>query len=82
MCSDVSPRFKGVLVLVIISMRPGHVGAEGVRWKPFPASRDGPLAMHGPGSYGAVDRTLTLDCLSYIGSIENDGGKHVLIQDD
>lgn len=37
---------------------------------------------HPPGSYGELDRTVTLDCLHYVGSIQRNGREHVLIQDE
>ena len=43
---------------------------------------DPPTLYHGPGTYGELDRTVTLDCLSYVGSVEKDGREHVLIQDE
>jgi len=43
---------------------------------------DPPTLYHGPGTYGELDRTVTLDCLSYVGSVEKDGREHLLIQDE
>jgi len=37
---------------------------------------------HPPGTYGELDRTVTLDCLSYVGSVERGGREHVLIKDE
>jgi len=43
---------------------------------------DSTTLYHGPGTYGELDRTVTLDCLRYVGSVERDGREHVLIQDE
>jgi hypothetical protein len=38
--------------------------------------------LDGPGSFGALDGTVTLDCLKYVGSIEQNGAEYVLIRDE
>jgi hypothetical protein len=53
------------------------------RREKFKRSFSDPIGLyHGPGTYGKLDRTVTLNCLSYVGSIERDGEEHVLIQDE
>jgi len=54
--------------------------AECVRWKPKPANAAPEL--DGPGSFGPLQDTVTLGCLTYVGSIQKDGVEHVLIRDD
>jgi Tfp pilus assembly protein PilP len=36
----------------------------------------------GPGSFGELQDTVTLDCLSYVGSIQKDSHELVLIRDE
>ena len=38
--------------------------------------------IDGPGSFGALDGTVTLECLRYVGSVEMRGTEYVLIQDE
>lgn len=52
--------------------------AECTRFKREPA----PAAFDGPGSWGPLHNTLTLDCLTYAGSILRDGIEYVLIRDE
>jgi type IV pilus assembly protein PilP len=41
-----------------------------------------PPQLDGPGSFGPLHGTVTLDCLKYVGSIEKDGVEHVMIRDE
>jgi hypothetical protein len=41
-----------------------------------------PAGFDGPGSWGPLHNTLTLDCLTYAGSIERDRIEYVLIRDE
>lgn len=36
----------------------------------------------GPGSFGELHNTVTLDCLKYVGSIHKEEAEHVLIKDE
>jgi hypothetical protein len=38
--------------------------------------------LDGPGSFGALDGTVSLDCLKYVGSIQLRDTEYVLIQDE
>ncbi len=52
--------------------------AECVRFKPGHEA----LGFDGPGSWGPLHNTVTLDCLQYTGSIYRDGIEQVLIKDE
>ena len=41
-----------------------------------------PPSFDGPGSFGELQDTVTLDCLKYVGSMTKDGKEVVLIRDD
>jgi hypothetical protein len=41
-----------------------------------------PAGFDGPGSWGPLNNTLTLDCLTYAGSIVRDRIEYVLIRDE
>ncbi len=56
--------------------------AECVRWKPAPRPANAAPEFDGPGSFGPLQDTVTLDCLTYVGSIQKDGVEHVLIRDE
>jgi len=56
------------------------VAAECVRYKPPPEGT--PPDFDGPGSWGELQDTVTLDCLRYVGSVERNGNEHVLIRDE
>ena len=51
--------------------------AECVHYRPPPVPDP-----DGPGSWGELQDTLTLDCLKYVGSITVQGEENVLIRDD
>jgi hypothetical protein len=50
-----------------------------VRYVPDPKQ---PPGFDGPGSFGKLQDTVTLDCLAYVGSIGQAGAEQVLIRDD
>ncbi len=54
-------------------------GAACVRYVPDPKP---PTYLDGPGSFGKLQDTVTLDCLSYVGSIGTAGDEQVLIRDE
>lgn len=56
--------------------------AQCVRWKPTPRAPNVAPEFDGPGSFGALHETVTLDCLRYAGSIHKDGVEVVLIRDE
>jgi hypothetical protein len=68
------------LFLVVMCALPPSVSAECVRYEPLPEGK--PLGFDGPGSWGELQDTVTLDCLSYVGSIERNGEEYVLIEDE
>ncbi len=41
-----------------------------------------PSGFDGPGSWGPLHNTLTLDCLTYVGSMVRDHSEYVLIRDE
>ncbi|WP_162252903.1 pilus assembly protein PilP [Rhizobacter sp. Root1238] len=41
-----------------------------------------PAQLDGPGSFGALQDTVTLDCLRFVGSVTQRGREVVLIQDE
>jgi Tfp pilus assembly protein PilP len=41
-----------------------------------------PGRTDGPGSFGPLHATVTLDCLTYVGSVSRDGREWVLIRDE
>lgn len=59
-----------------------NAAAECVRWKPTPRPPNAAPEFDGPGSFGALHETVTLDCLRYVGSIRKGGVELVLIRDD
>ncbi len=60
----------------------GVAHADCVRHKPAPPAAGTAPAFDGPGSFGALHDTVTLDCLRYVGSLERGGQEHVLIRDE
>jgi len=76
-------RFASVLALAALCFLSVGVDAECVRWKkPPPRSPSIPPDIDGPGSFGELQDTVTLDCLKYVGSIQKKGAEHVLIKDE
>lgn len=55
--------------------------AECIRWQSGVDKNISPQA-DGPGSWGALHETVTLDCLKYIGSIKDDRKVVLLIKDE
>lgn len=60
----------------------GVAHADCVRYKPAPPAAGSAPAFDGPGSFGALHGTVTLDCLRYVGSLERNGVEQVLIRDE
>ncbi len=65
-----------LLSMVFVLATAGN--AECIRFK----TQREPLVFDGPGSWGPLHNTLTLDCLQYVGSIYRDGVEQVLIKDE
>lgn len=55
--------------------------AECIRWQPD-ANKNITPQFDGPGSWGALHETVTLDCLKYIGSIKDDSKVVMLVKDE
>ncbi len=72
----------GLTLIAILLVQAADATACTRRPKYERSPDDPPTLYHGPGTYGELDRTVTLDCLSYVGSVERDGREHVLIQDE
>jgi hypothetical protein len=70
------------LALLLMCAFSATVHAECVRWKPTPRPPNAPPEFDGPGSFGKLQDTVTLDCLKYVGSIQKNGAEHVLIKDE
>ena len=69
-----------VIVFIAICAYSCTVAAKCVRYKP---PREGtPPVFDGPGSWGPLQDTVTLDCLRYVGSVERKGKEQVLIRDE
>jgi hypothetical protein len=65
--------------LCIVSMT---ADAECVRLKLAPRPPNVHPDFDGPGSFGELQDTVTLDCLKYVGSVQKNGIEHVLIRDE
>jgi hypothetical protein len=71
-----------ILPVTVFCLFSAGAAAECVRWKPpLPSSSASP-DLDGPGSFGALQDTVTLDCLKYVGSIQKNGVEHVRIKDE
>ena len=68
------------LFLAAICALSYSASAECVRYQPPPEGK--PPDFDGPGSWGKLQDTVTLDCLRYVGSIERNGEEYVLIEDE
>lgn len=68
--------------LVAALLFAGAAEAACERFKPAARAAETPPAFDGPGSFGALHGTVTLDCLRYAGSISQGGVEHVLIRDE
>jgi hypothetical protein len=53
-----------------------------VRFDRDTANAATPPQFDGPGSFGELQDTVTLDCLTYVGSIQKDNRELVLIRDE
>ncbi len=54
-----------------------------VRYDPATSAKSqGPPQFDGPGSFGELQDTVTLDCLTYVGSIQKNNKELVLIRDE
>ena len=73
-------RLANVLAVAALCLLSTGVGADCVRWTPPPPGT--PPDLDGPGSFGELQGTVTLDCLTYVGSIQKNGKEHVLIKDE
>jgi hypothetical protein len=74
-----SNRALRLAVLIAAFCFSAAAGAACVRYVPDPRK---PPEMDGPGSFGKLQDTVTLDCLSYAGSIGTAGAEQVLIRDE
>ena len=70
------------LLLFLICACSAAAQAECVRWKPESRPANAAPELDGPGSFGPLQDTVTLDCLTYVGSIQKGGVEHVLIRDE
>lgn len=69
-------------VFAVLIVFPAIANAECVRWTPPKKPSNAAPEFDGPGSFGTLHNTVTLDCLSYVGSLEKNGVEHVLIRDE
>ena len=67
------------LLIIAAACCCGSAGTACVR---TPAGTSKPPVFDGPGSFGRLQDTVTLDCLAYIGSIGNDKTLQALVRDD
>ena len=76
-------RFLRISSVIAIWLLPQWAPAECVRWKPEPRPGNVAPDLDGPGSFGELQDTVTLDCLKYVGSIQAEkGNEFVFIQDE
>ena len=73
---------RPVVAALLLALAFGAAHGACVRTKPGPPPGDAPPSFDGPGSFGPLHGTVTLDCLKYTGSISRAGVEHVLIRDD
>jgi len=71
-----------VLLFALASLVPASALSRCVRTVPDAQPGRSAPQLDGPGSFGALQDTVTLDCLTYVGSIQKDGIEHVLIKDE
>ena len=69
------------LVTIVTFVFSGMAAGECIRYKP-PSPGSVPTGFDGPGSFGELQDTVTLDCLQYVGSIQREGIAHALIRDE
>ena len=72
-------RQVGAVFIVCLCSVSSSVTAECLRYTP---KLDAPPDLDGPGSFGELQDTVTLDCLKYIGIAKKSGRDYVLIKDD
>ena len=82
MRADSIPRLARVMTVTVACVFSTIVGAECVRWKPSPRPLNAVPDFDGPGSFGPLHGTVTLDCLKYVGSIRKSGTERALIKDE
>jgi Tfp pilus assembly protein PilP len=68
-----------ILFLILICVFASNATAACVRYQPPANITPG---FDGPGSFGELQDTVTLDCLKYVGSIFQNGKEFVLIKDE
>ena len=66
------------VILIVACVLASEAEAECTRFKLDRA----PSGFDGPGSWGPLNNTVTLDCLKYAGSITRDQVEYVLIRDE
>lgn len=71
-----------IAAFLAMTLFPPATHAECVRWTPPKKAPNAAPEFDGPGAFGVLHNTVTLDCLSYAGSIEKNGVEHVLIRDE
>jgi hypothetical protein len=67
------------IIAAALLLGPGDAAADCVRWK---KDLNAPPGLDGPGSFGPLQDTVTLDCLSYVRSIPKRGKEYVVIADE
>ena len=70
------------LLLVLAFAVPATAAAECKRIGTEPPAPGKAPDFDGPGSFGPLHGTVTLDCLAYVGSIQMRGVEQVLIRDE
>ena len=67
-----------VLLLAVAT----HAGAECVRHDAVADRHNSPPAFDGPGSFGELQDTVTLDCLTLVGTVRTSTAHFALIRDE
>jgi hypothetical protein len=70
------------LLLALAFAVPATAAAECKRIGNEPPAPGKAPELDGPGSFGPLHDTVTLDCLTYVGSIQMGGVEQVLIRDE
>jgi type IV pilus assembly protein PilP len=74
-------RTLGKFLIICVGLLFASVAsAECVRYQRPPPGA--PIDLDGPGSWGELQDTVTLDCLKYVGSTMKQGRENVLIRDE
>jgi len=72
-----------LLVLLLATAVAADARGACVRYDPAAEAKSAsPPQFDGPGSFGEPQDTVTLDCLTYVGSIQKDEQELVLIRDE